>query len=247
MFAVRTIEVGGASPRVATQVRRALAPTRGTSLLKVDLGARGAGGRVATDGRKCTLRPRVPPHPPRRRSCPSDRLPSPGRAPMRISSRGAAGSSPPSIVAIGPGSPGSGSSVTSSSRREPPRRASFGSPSAAVSPLAGSQVPRAGQLGHDDARRADAPAPLRARDPSRRPARRAAEARRGSPRDPSARGRTPPISTSPCRNGRSPEPSTLRSRLRVQPRQHLEVSVDNADKESVPWLRKPVGAHSIAR
>lgn len=39
VFAVRAIEVGGASPRVATQVRKALAPTRGTSLLKVDLGA----------------------------------------------------------------------------------------------------------------------------------------------------------------------------------------------------------------
>jgi cell division protein FtsQ len=39
VFAVRTIDVAGASPTVARQVRRALAPTRGTSLLKVDLGA----------------------------------------------------------------------------------------------------------------------------------------------------------------------------------------------------------------
>jgi cell division protein FtsQ len=39
VFAVRTIEVAGAPPGVATQVRRALAPTRGTSLLKVDLDA----------------------------------------------------------------------------------------------------------------------------------------------------------------------------------------------------------------
>jgi cell division protein FtsQ len=37
VFAVRTIAVTGAPPGVATQVRRALAPTRGTSLLKVDL------------------------------------------------------------------------------------------------------------------------------------------------------------------------------------------------------------------
>jgi cell division protein FtsQ len=42
VFAVRTIDVAGASPSVAAQVRRALAPTRGTSLLKVDLaGSRG--------------------------------------------------------------------------------------------------------------------------------------------------------------------------------------------------------------
>lgn len=39
VFAVRTIEVAGAPPAVATQVRRALAVTRGTSLLKVDLDA----------------------------------------------------------------------------------------------------------------------------------------------------------------------------------------------------------------
>jgi cell division protein FtsQ len=39
VFAVRTIDVAGAPPTVAAQVRRALAPTRGTSLLKVDLGA----------------------------------------------------------------------------------------------------------------------------------------------------------------------------------------------------------------
>lgn len=37
VFAVRTVEVAGAPPGVATQVRRTLAPTRGTSLLKVDL------------------------------------------------------------------------------------------------------------------------------------------------------------------------------------------------------------------
>lgn len=37
VFAVRTVEVGGANPAVAAQVRRALAETRGTSLLKVDL------------------------------------------------------------------------------------------------------------------------------------------------------------------------------------------------------------------
>ena len=39
VFAVRTIDVAGAPPAVATQVRRALAPTRGASLLKVDLDA----------------------------------------------------------------------------------------------------------------------------------------------------------------------------------------------------------------
>lgn len=39
VFAVRTIDVGGAPPGVAAQVRRALQPTRGTSLLKVDLDA----------------------------------------------------------------------------------------------------------------------------------------------------------------------------------------------------------------
>jgi cell division protein FtsQ len=39
VFAVRTIDVAGAPPGLATQVRKALAPTRGTSLLKVDLGA----------------------------------------------------------------------------------------------------------------------------------------------------------------------------------------------------------------
>jgi cell division protein FtsQ len=39
VFAVRTIDVAGAPPGVATQVRRALAPTRGASLLKVDLDA----------------------------------------------------------------------------------------------------------------------------------------------------------------------------------------------------------------
>jgi cell division protein FtsQ len=37
VFAVRTVDVGGANPAVAAQVRKALAPTRGTSLLKVDL------------------------------------------------------------------------------------------------------------------------------------------------------------------------------------------------------------------
>lgn len=37
VFAVRTVDVGGASPAVAAQVRKALATTRGTSLLKVDL------------------------------------------------------------------------------------------------------------------------------------------------------------------------------------------------------------------
>ena len=39
VFAVRTIDVAGAPPGVAAQVRRALATTRGTSLMKVDLGA----------------------------------------------------------------------------------------------------------------------------------------------------------------------------------------------------------------
>lgn len=39
VFAVRTIDVAGARPAVAAQVRRALASTRGTSLLKVDLEA----------------------------------------------------------------------------------------------------------------------------------------------------------------------------------------------------------------
>ena len=39
VFAVRTIDVAGAPPAVATQVRRTLAGTRGTSLLKVDLDA----------------------------------------------------------------------------------------------------------------------------------------------------------------------------------------------------------------
>ena len=39
VFAVRTLDVAGAPPAVATQVRQALAPTRGTSLLKVDLAA----------------------------------------------------------------------------------------------------------------------------------------------------------------------------------------------------------------
>jgi cell division protein FtsQ len=37
VFAVRTVDVGGASPAVASEVRKALASTRGTSLLKVDL------------------------------------------------------------------------------------------------------------------------------------------------------------------------------------------------------------------
>jgi cell division protein FtsQ len=39
VFAVRTIDVAGAPPAVAMQVRRALTTTRGTSLLKVDLNA----------------------------------------------------------------------------------------------------------------------------------------------------------------------------------------------------------------
>lgn len=39
VFAVRTLDVAGAPPAVAQQVRRALAPTRGRSLLKVDLDA----------------------------------------------------------------------------------------------------------------------------------------------------------------------------------------------------------------
>jgi len=39
VFAVRTIDVAGAPPGVARQVRRALATTRGASLLKVDLDA----------------------------------------------------------------------------------------------------------------------------------------------------------------------------------------------------------------
>jgi cell division septal protein FtsQ len=38
VFAVRTIEVGGATPDVAAEVRAALAPLRGRSLLKVDGG-----------------------------------------------------------------------------------------------------------------------------------------------------------------------------------------------------------------
>jgi len=37
VFAVRTVDVGGANPAVASQVRKALASNRGTSLLKVDL------------------------------------------------------------------------------------------------------------------------------------------------------------------------------------------------------------------
>jgi len=37
VFAVRTVDVAGAPPSVAREVRKALAPTRGTSLLKVDL------------------------------------------------------------------------------------------------------------------------------------------------------------------------------------------------------------------
>ena len=39
VFSVRTVDVAGAPPAVAQQVRRALAPERGTSLLKVDLDA----------------------------------------------------------------------------------------------------------------------------------------------------------------------------------------------------------------
>jgi cell division protein FtsQ len=39
VFAVRAVEVSGASPAVAAQVRRALAPAQGTSLLKLDLDA----------------------------------------------------------------------------------------------------------------------------------------------------------------------------------------------------------------
>ncbi len=39
VFAVRTLDVAGAPPPLARQVRRALAPTRGMSLLKVDLDA----------------------------------------------------------------------------------------------------------------------------------------------------------------------------------------------------------------
>jgi cell division protein FtsQ len=37
VFAVRTVDVGGANPALAGQVRKALAPARGMSLLKVDL------------------------------------------------------------------------------------------------------------------------------------------------------------------------------------------------------------------
>ena len=39
IFAVRTIEVQGASPRLAAQIRRALAPVIGTSLVRFDSGA----------------------------------------------------------------------------------------------------------------------------------------------------------------------------------------------------------------
>ncbi len=39
VFGVRTIDVAGAPPGVAAQIRKALASTRGTSLLKVDLAA----------------------------------------------------------------------------------------------------------------------------------------------------------------------------------------------------------------
>ena len=88
--------------RVATQVRKALAPTRGTSLLKVDLGAAERAVESLPTVAERTLRPRVPPQPSRRRSCPNDRLPSRGRAPIRISWRGAAASSLPSIAGIGP-------------------------------------------------------------------------------------------------------------------------------------------------
>ena len=209
VFAVRAIEVGGASPRVATQVRKALAPTRGTSLLKVDLGA--AERAVESLPTVASARfDRAYPH--------SLRVVIVPERPVAVARQGADSY----LLAR------SGRVIAAVDRRDRPRLARIWvkrdvelRPGAftrgRASDRGGGRLParrlavsRAGQLGHDDARGPDAPAPLRARDPSRRPGRRAVEARRGRARDPSARGRYAPISTSRCPNGRSREPSTLR-------------------------------------
>ena len=85
------VDVGGAPPGVASQVRKALAPTRGTSLLKVDLDAVAAGRGGAPDRRERPLRPRVSPHASRRRRARAPVARSCARAPTPTSSPRAAG------------------------------------------------------------------------------------------------------------------------------------------------------------
>ena len=81
----------GRHRRVASQVRKALAPTRGTSLLKVDLDAVAAGGGGAPDRRRAHASTARFPTRFASSSCPSGRSRSCARAPTRTSSPRAAG------------------------------------------------------------------------------------------------------------------------------------------------------------
>ena len=248
VFAVRTIDVGGAPPAVATAgsqgARRrpaARACSRSTSTQSLQAVEAIPTVASASFDRAFPHTLRVVVVPERAVAivrqgadsylvAESGRVIADGRAPRPA--RRSRGSGSNRSVQLGVGEPTDGRPADGGRRRRAARRLA---------------LPGARQLRHGDRRRAHAAAPLGARDPPRRPARRAAQARRGRPGDPAARRRERRISTSPCPSGRSPEASTLRSRLMLHPRRHLEVSVDNADKESVPWLRMPVGAHSIAR
>ena len=175
--------------RWRAQVRRALAPTRGTSLLKVDL-ERVAGERSRRSRRSPArqLRPRLSRTRSASSSCPSGRSPSSGRAPTRTSSPRAAGSSPTPSAATGRGWPRiwvkRGVDLASGRAAPTGDLQSGGRGGRAARRLA---LPGPRQLGHGDARRADAPAALGARDPPRRPARRPPEAGRRGPGDPAAR------------------------------------------------------------
>ena len=74
------------TPRVERQVQRALDGRAGESLFGVDLEAAEARGRGAADGRRRLVRPRLPPHAARDRSCPNAQSRSSARAPTRSSS-----------------------------------------------------------------------------------------------------------------------------------------------------------------
>ena len=98
VFAVRTVDVGGANPAVASQVRKALASTRGTSLLKVDLDRVAADGGGDPDRRERPLRPCLSPHAPGRRRARArrrDRAPGRRLVPRRRERQGDGDGRPP--------------------------------------------------------------------------------------------------------------------------------------------------------
>ena len=142
MFAVRTDRRRRSDRRRSqSQVRKALAPTRGTSLLKVDLDAVAAGRGGAPDRRERPLRPRLSAHASRRRRA---RARGRGRAPgrrlvPRRRERQGDGRRPTATTA--PRSPGSGSTAASSSSSATPPTGDLRTAVAAVAPLVGSHFP----------------------------------------------------------------------------------------------------------